>query len=142
MIQRAASTSAFFLEMLNGGAITPELLWLVLLSIYLMRETRRRGLNALDWFALPPSMDLILAVFISDSGVCLRSVTIWAWRRFGGGGAFNPMQELLLIAGGALIVVGALCKIRALTRPDHGDGPWLLSMALTAVVLVLMLALR
>lgn len=134
--------NAFFLEMLNGGAITPELLWLVLLAIYLSRESKRRGLRALDWFALPPSMDLMLAVFISDAGVWLRSVTIWAWRRFDGAGEFNAAQQTLLIIGGAMIVVGFLCKIRALTRPDHGSRPYLVAAASTAIVLIAMLVFR
>lgn len=134
--------NALFLEMLNGGAVTPELMWLVLLAIYLSKETKRRGLHAFDWFSLPPSMDLILAVFVSDAGVWLRSVTIWAWRRFDGAGEFNTAQQMLLIAGGALIVVGFLCKIRALTKPDHGSRPYMVAVVSTIVVLIAMLVLR
>lgn len=137
-----AKSAVFLLEILNGGAVTPELFWLVLLAIYLSKESRRRGLHYLDWFSLPPSMDLILAVFISDAGVWLRSVTIWAWRRFDDAGDFNQAQQVLLIIGGAMIVVGHLCKIRAMTRPDHGNGPWLIAMASTAIILVGMLAFR
>lgn len=143
MIHEAArESSAFFLEMLNGGALTPELFWLVLLARYLARESKRRGLHMLDWISLPPSMDLMLAIFISDTGVWIRSLTIWAWRRFGGAGEFNQVQLALLICGGALIVVGYLCKVRALTRPDEGDVPWLTAMACSAVVLVVMLVFR
>lgn len=134
--------SAFFLEMLNGGAVTPELFWLVLLARYLAKESNRRGLQPFDWFSLPPSMDLMLAIFISDAGVWLRSITIWAWRRFGGAGEFNSIEQLLLILGGALIVIGYLCKVRALTRPDHGDGPWLIAMGCSALVLAAMLVFR
>lgn len=134
--------SAFFLEMLNGGAITPELLWLVLLTIYLSKESKRRGLHALDWFSLPPSMDFMLAIFVVDAGVWLRSVTVWIWRRFDGAGEFSSVQQVVLAIGGFLIVVGYLCKIRAITRPDHGAGPWLASMAATAIVLVAMLVFR
>ncbi len=142
MISTMSRDTAFFLEMLNGGAITPELFWLVLLARYLTRESKRRGLHAFDWISLPPSMDLMLAIFISDFGVWLRSVTVWVWRRFDGGGEFNQAQQALLIAGGALIVVGYLCKVRALTRPDEGDKPWLVAMGCTAVVLIAMLVFR
>lgn len=136
-----SSSSAFFLEMLNGGAITPEFLWLVLLGIYLSRESQRRGLHWSDWFSLPPSMNLILAVFIADAGVWLRSLIVWNWRRTGAG-EFNEAELLGLIVGGALIVLGFLCKIRAMTEPDHGPGPWLASAGLTALVLVAMLVFR
>lgn len=134
--------NSFFLEMLNGGAITPELFWLVLLAHYLATESKRRGLHAFDWFSLPPSMNLMLAIFIVDAGVWIRSVTIWAWRRFDGSGDFGAISSCSLIVGGALIVFGYLCKVRALTRPDHGDGPWLAAMASTVVVLVAMLVFR
>lgn len=134
--------SAFLLEMLNGGAVTPELLWLALLTIYLCKESRRRGLHALDWFSLPASMDLILAIYISDLGVCLKAIVIWIWRRFTPGTEFNEMQVMLLILSSSMIVLGALCKIRAWTRPDHGSSPWALACLSTAVVIVGMLVLR
>lgn len=134
--------NSFFLEMLNGGAVTPELFWLVLLARYLTRESKRRGLQRFDWFSLPPSMDLMLAIFIVDAGVWIRSVTIWVWRRFDGSGEFSSAQHMLLTIGGALIAIGYLCKIRALTRPDEGNGPWLVAMGCTVVVLVAMLVFR
>lgn len=137
----ADKASAFFLEMLNGGAITPELIWLVLLTRYLVRESHRRGLHAWDWFKLPPSMNLMLAIFIVDSGTWIRSVIIWLWRR-NGAGDFNDIQVTGLMFGGALIVLGFLCKIRALTKPDEGDRPWLRSAAISAVALITMLAVR
>lgn len=133
---------AFLLEMLNGGALTPETLWLVLLGIYLSKEARRRGLHTLDWFSLPPSMNLILAIFISDAGVQLKSLTVWIWRRFEGAGQFGAVQELLLVIGSALIVAGFLCKIRALTRPDHGNWPWLAACGLTIAATIALLLTR
>lgn len=136
------SSSAFFLEMLNGGALTPETLWLVLLGTYLVRESKDRGLNPFDWFHLPPSMDLIVAVFICDAGVQIRSLTIWYWRRFGGAGEFTQVETFLLTLGGALIVMGYLCKIRAWTYPDHGNRPWLVAAASTAAALLALLLLR
>lgn len=133
---------AFFLEILNGGAVTPELLCLILLAVYLCRESRRRGLHALDWFRLPPSMNLVLAMFIFDFGVWLRSITIWIWRRFFGGGDFTALQMGLLIVGGGLIVVGSLCKIRALTEPDYGRTPWLLASIATLAAIVAIVVFR
>lgn len=134
--------SAFLLEMLNGGAVTPELLWLVLLAIYLSRESQRRNLRWFDWFHLPPSMSLMLAVFISDAGVWLRSFVIWNWRRSGGAGEFNELEVAVLIFGCTMIVLGFLCKIRAMTEPDHGRKPWLIAAALTVIALAAMLVFR
>lgn len=129
---------AFLLEILNGGAITPELIWLSMLTVYLVREARRRGLHWFDWLHLPPSMNLILAIFITDAGVTLRSVTVWLWRRRGGGGDFSFFQSGLLIVGGGMLVLGYLCKIRALTSPDHGDMPWFVSGIISLLVVFLM----
>lgn len=132
----------FFLEILNGGAIAPELICLVLLGLYLAKEYRRRGGRSVNWFRLPPGMALVVAMFIFDFGVCVRSVTIWAWRRFFDAGDFGAMQTALLVAGGALIVVGSLCKIRALTAPDRGNGPWLVASAVSLAAIGLLIALR
>lgn len=130
--------SPMLLELMNGGAITPEFLWLVLLGIYLCREASRRGLHALDWFKLPPSMNLILAVFICDVGVHVRSAIVWWWRvRTGGTGDFTPFESGVLIFGAVLLVVGFLCKIRAMTKPDHGNGPWLVAGAASVVALLI-----
>lgn len=135
--------AALFLELLNGGAVTPEAIWLVLLTIYLTKEARRRGLHRFDWLHLPPSMNLILAIYICDAGVTLRSVTVWYWRRFGGGSAdFGPIETGLLTIGGGLIVAGFLCKIRAITAPDHGDGPWITAMLASAIAVVALVLLR
>lgn len=129
------------LEILNGGAITPELMWLVLLSVYLVREAKRRGLHFLDWFHLPPSMNLILAIYICDVGVYLRSITVWVWR-INGGHEFSLVQSWLLVVGGGLIVLGTLCKIRAITAPDHGDRPWFVAGALTLLVAAILVFAR
>jgi hypothetical protein len=123
--------TAFFLEILNGGAVTPEWIWLAILAAYLSRESRRRGLHIFDWSHLPPSMNLILAVFIVDASVVTRSLVIWAWRRFDHAGDFGPGQTAFLVVSGFFIVVGTLCKIRALTYADYGRWPWLAACVVT-----------
>lgn len=128
--------TAFFLEILNGGAVTPEFLWLVLLTTYLSRESRRRGLRFYDWFRLPPSMNLILAVFIFDFAILARSWVIWAWRRFDGADEFGASQTAAMVISGALIVFGSLCKIRAMTYPEYGNWPWLAATFLTIISVV------
>lgn len=130
-------------EMLNGSSVTPILLLQIWLIRYLAIESRKRGLRWWNWFHLPAHMDLVLAMFVFDTGVLARSFFSWAWRFFGAGDV-NAAEMAGLIAGGFLIVLGALCKIRALTRPEGGNGPWLASAAATAlavaVLLLLMLA--
>ncbi len=116
---------AFFLEILNGSAVTPEFISLLILGLYLCREARRRGLRFFDWFKLPAGMNLILAVFIFDTAILTRSWVIWGWRRFDGAGEFGVYQTALLVISGIFILVGSLCKIRALTYLDYGNGPWL-----------------
>lgn len=131
----------FALELLNGSAVTPELLWLVMIGLYLSKEAKRRGLHALDWFNLPPSMNFMLAIFISDLGIWLKTFTVWMWRR-AGAGSFNELEVTLLAVSGALILLGPLCKIRAMTWPDHGSRPWLIALAWTAAMTVAMLVFR
>lgn len=128
--------TAFFLEILNGGAVTPELIWLCIITVYLARESSRRGLHPLDWFHLPPSMNLILAVFIFDAAIVGRSWVIWAWRRFDGGTEFAPWHVIALIITGLMILAGTLCKIRAMTHPDLGNGPWYVACGATALGIV------
>lgn len=130
-----------FLELLNGSAITPELLWLAMIGIYLSKEAKRRGLHALDWFKLPPSMDFMLAIFISDLGIWLKALVVWLWRRRGAG-PFTEMDIALLIVAGVLIIFGALCKIRALTSPDHGRNPWLIATCWTVLIGIGLLVFR
>lgn len=133
--------TGLLLELLNGGAVTPELLWLVMIGVYLSREARRRGLHAFDWFRLPPSMDLMLAIFISDFGIWLKSIVVWLWRRRGAGD-FSNLDVALLFISGVLIVLGPLCKIRAMTGPDHGRVPWLIALTWTVVVGIALLVFR
>lgn len=132
----------FLLEILNGGAITPGQIWLVMIAIYLSKEAKRRGLRAFDWFHLPPSMDFMLAVFIGDLGVEVKAIAVWVWRRFFDAGDFSVMQTGLLMLGSTLIVLGFLCKIRALTKPDCGNGPYLKAAAWTVGVVILLLIFR
>lgn len=128
--------TAFFLEILNGGAVTPELIWLCIITVYLVKESHRRGLHPLDWFHLPPSMNLIVAIWIFDAAIATRSWVVWAWRRFDGGGEFAMWHLTALTVSGLFILVGTLCKIRAWTHPDYGNGPWLAACGATVLSIV------
>jgi hypothetical protein len=115
-------TNPLPLDLLDRNGVALGLFFLVLLGIYLVRETARRNISASEWFfRLPPPMNLVLAVMIFDAGVVLRTAGVAA-------------------AGGLLLVVGALCKIRAFSRPSWGDGPWLLGIASVLTITLLYFA--
>jgi hypothetical protein len=121
------------LELLNGGGMVVEFFFLGWMCRYLWKETRRRKLGFLAWSrgALPPSMNFALAVVVFDIGVWVRSVDIWVWRRFFGAAAFNLAMIMILAGGAVAILLGSLCKVRAITKPDFGNSPWLISLAAT-----------
>lgn len=132
------------LELLNGAGMVLETCFLGLMVLYLLKETKRRGLGVADWIGgrLPPSMNFALAVMVCDSGVWLRSIVVWSWRRFYDGGGFGNYQLAFLALGALAIVVGSLCKIRAITKPDHGNGPWLASAAAVLLFVVVTVLYR
>ena len=123
------------LQVLNDVALLPSIVCLFLFGTYFSRESRRRGLRALDWLHLPPSMNLGLAMFIFDIGICLRISAAWLWFFAGG---IIPVQLLYILAN-ISILIGFFCKIRALTEPDYGPRPWLVVMILTSLVGVALL---
>lgn len=129
------------LELLNGSGMVVEIFFLVWMVRYLRKETTARHLTSADWMhgRLPPSMNFIVAVFVFDSGVALNRMVIWVWRRFFGAGDFGVLQLALLAVGGLMIVIGGLCKIRSVTKPDLGNQPWL--RALGAVLLFVLATL-
>ena|ERR1700679_972380 len=128
-----------FLELLNGAGVAPEVICLALLAVYISKESRRRGLRWFHWLRLPPSMNLVLAIFIFDSGAVFRSLASWERRRFHDYTEFvSLLTTPLVVIGSILVVTGALCQIRALTSPDHGDGPWVASAVATIAVMVML----
>lgn len=124
------------LEVLNGVGVILAVCFLVFLTIYLAREHKARNLRFRDWFfRLPPSMHLVVAIYVFDLGVVVRTSVIWIWRRFFDGGDMSLTQLLLLLFGAGIIAIGSLCKIRAISKPSFGDWPWLASMGLVAIYL-------
>lgn len=126
------------LELLNGAGFVVDGFFVAWGVWYLWREGRRGRVRAPFWrrfLNLPAPMNFVVAVVVHDTGVLVRSGTIWAWRRVYGGGDLGSWQLLLLAAGAALIVVGGLCKIRAVTKPTYGDGPWLACLYCLAIFL-------
>src|SRR5271165_6552563 len=125
------------LEILDGGGAILGFFYLVWAANYLRRETSRRHLGFSDWFngLLPPSMHLVVAIFVFDLGVFIRTTVMWVWR-MRGAKDFGPIEIGLLGFGGAVVIAGALCKIRAITKPDFGDGPWLAAAGAVALFVI------
>jgi hypothetical protein len=111
---------------INGAGVFVEFVFLGWGVIYLVREASRRHLTIGRWLrSLPPGMAFVMAVLLFDIGVGGRAAIIWSWRRYYDSGPFTPTQSAFLELTAALIVLGGLAKIRAVTRPDYGPFPWL-----------------
>jgi len=130
---------ARILAALNAAALVPTVVFLILASRYLIRESTRRGLHPLNWFNLPHSMNLALAMVIFDIFVILRLGTTVLWYMIGP--KILPIELMFLISITG-IIIGLLCKIRALTEPEYGRLPWLGSAVLTVLAAFFLLALR
>lgn len=125
------------LEMLNGVGAILAAFFLIFLTVYLGREHYARDLRFRDWFfRLPPSMHLVVAIYVFDLGVVVRTGTIWIWRRFFAGGDMSLLQLMLLLFGAAIIAIGSLCKIRAISKPSFGNWPWVTALGLVVLYLV------
>jgi len=126
----SAIDAAVPLELLNGMGMVLSAIFLVLMVWYLWKETRRRKLPLSRWFfRLPPSMHFAVAITVYVFGVMLRTSAAWCWRRFGHGGEIGVLTFAMFGISAVIIAVGAICQIRAVSKPNWGDGPWLLSTA-------------
>ena len=132
----------FFLEITSGSGIVPELTMMILLMTYLSKEARDRNLHFLDWPSLPPQMDLVIALLIFDSGILINSCMVWVWRRFLNAASFNITQSIFLGLGRTLILFGSICVVRALTKPDYGDRPWIITWFITIMAAILLIFIR
>lgn len=133
----------FLLELLNGCSAILNAVFVYWLVRYLIVETSRRKIPLRDWMAkTPPAMHFATAIVVFDSGVFVRAATMWAWPHSNGSAKINTPLLAFLAIGSFLIGVGAICKIRAISHPDHGDGPWLFAVAIATVFLVASVMLR
>lgn len=123
------------LELLNGAGMVVEFFFIGWMARYLWNETTRRKLTWRTWIAghLPPSMNFAVSVIVFDIGVWVRSVDIWVWRRFYEATAFNGPMILILGVGAVAIILGSLCKVRSITKPDFGNMPWMVAATATAL---------
>lgn len=123
----------------NRAAIFPAVVLLVLLGRYLSREAIRRGIHPLKWHLLPPSMNLALAMFIFDFGVTIRYVATAFW--YARGENIATLLGVFNLAIG-IMIVGLLCKIKAITEPEYGRWPWFFTMTTVLAIIFVLLATR
>jgi len=121
-----------FLEVTGGSSIIPLLIVMVILAIYLFNEADRRQAN-FNWLHPPPQMDFAIAVFIVILGILINAISIWIWRRIYNASDFDIIQLMALGLSRTLTVFGAICMVRALTKPDLGDKPWYLTWLATII---------
>ena len=124
------------LEILNGAALLPVMICLVLLGRYISLEAVRRGLHALDWWHLPPSMSFALAIFIFMAFVGMRYLATVIFYSIG-----QNVAPLAVLFGFAMVgmIIGLLCTIKAITEPEYGKLPWLASTAATLCFMTVLL---
>lgn len=133
-----------FLEVTSGSGVVPLFILTLILINYIIRESYRRiqaGYDV-DWISPPPHIDFALAVLTLVVGVLINATVVWAWRRFFGGIDFNMLQKVLLGIGRTLTLFGSICIVRALTKPDYGDKPWIIAWAATIMAGVMMIVVR
>ena len=127
---------AKLLEILNEIAVIPDLILVMLLAAYFCREARRRQLRSLDWLHLDEGMTFALATMVLVFFLALRFIATVLWYIIGQ--HLIPVQMIFLIAILG-IISGLLCMIRAITKPYHGNIPWLVSIAATVLVAIVLL---
>ena len=133
----------FSLEIINGAGLIVGLFFIWHLARYLYIETKRRNLTLRAWlFKLPISMHFGVAILVYDIGVEIKTGVVWIWRAFYGAQQFNMPMLTALWIGSFIIVVGSLCKIRAITKPDRGDVPWLAAACAVALFVIVTVVQR
>ena len=133
---------SFSLELINGATHIVGAFFLWHMAVYLVRETHRRRLKLRAWFfKLPVSMHFAVAILVFDFGVWMKAFVVWIWRMLGAA-PFTLTVMTLLWIGSLIILIGGLCKIRAITKPDRGNGPWLLAAGAVVVFVVVTMVQR
>jgi len=122
---------ANLLEILNKIAIVPDLILVMLLAAYFIREAQRRNLRALDWLHLDEGMTFALSTMVLVFFLALRFIATVLWYNLGQ--KLLPVQMLFLIAILG-IITGLTLMVRAITKPYHGNSMWLLTLAATISV--------
>lgn len=129
----------FVLEVSNGSWTILTLYFLVFLSIYLYLETVRRKVRLKDWIVgLPLGMVVAASLYVQNAGSLATRGVVWFWRHFDRGVVpLTDIEMIMLIVGSFIAAVGLLMMIRAFSRSQFGNWPWVSAAVFTAVYVVM-----
>lgn len=114
----------FILEVINGSVSILTYFLLVFLAYYIAEDFGKETFTWRNLFVLSTAMALVIALFVEKTGTFLTRSVIWLWRMTGGSVPFSVAENLILIVGAALTMMGLLMLIRILSRQRFGNWPW------------------
>lgn len=124
--------AAFISEELNGIWAISALSLIVICSLYLKHELSARHILPFgDRTRLTDGIKIAIATLTMSTGVFIRSGEAWRWRVFGG-----DLDQIHLMVGGIIGVIGFLCLIREKSAPLFGRGPWMITLGLIVIFLI------
>lgn len=127
--------NAFLLELLNGNWGIAATSLAIICAIYLIHETRARGMPSWEWRKkITVGMRVAIALMTLSAGVAIRSFEVYIWRVVSG--ELPELSLFWLIVGGGIALVGFLCCIREISKPLYGHGPWIWTLVTMAVFTV------
>lgn len=127
--------NGFLLELLNGNWGIAASSLAIICAIYLIHETRARGMPSWEWRKkITMGMRVAIALLTLSAGVAIRSVEVYVWRV--ASGDLPDLSLVWLVIGGSVALVGFLCCIREISKPLYGNGPWIWTLATMAVFTV------
>ncbi len=120
-------SSGFLLELLNGNWGIAAAALTVICGMYLSHEAFTRQIPLWARSRMTVGMKLSVGLFMLSLGVLIRSFEVYFWRAFGTG-ELADLSRSWLIAGSAIALVGFLCCIRVISKPLHGNLPWICTL--------------
>lgn len=117
-------TLNFTLEVINGSISVLTYFVLIFLGYYLVSGFGRHQFTWKNLFIISTAIGLAFSLFIEKMGTFLTRTIIWLWRVAGAQVPFTVAQNVVLIVGALLTMMGLLMMIRVLSRPRFGNWPW------------------
>jgi hypothetical protein len=122
------------LEVVNGAVLVVLAALAICLMAYIRMLAVMLKLTLREFFFDPPlGVRLARPMLTLKAGAVLSLGMAWGWRAFGGGQFMPAWMMTCLLAGIAILVVGALWLIRVLTCMRFGEWPWLTTIGVTGL---------
>lgn len=126
----------FFLQVANGAIAMLTFFLLFFLFVYLHYDIRRDGFKFKTFFLMSTAASLVVTIAIEKLGTFFTRLAVWIWRGHGGVDAFSTTENALFVLGAMLTAFGLVLMIRVLSRPRFGDWPWMFSVTMAAIYVV------